>query len=139
MVSPKRRILVVDDYVSAANATAQLLRLADHDVTVAYEAADVIPRAAEFQPDVILLDISLPGEEDGVMLARRLRASPSFDRVLLVAVTGYQSSEQIRRIRAAGFDHYLLKPVTPEQLATVVSATRSVASDPLPRDNSAPC
>src|SRR5213592_795752 len=71
MASPKRRILVVDDYVSAANATAQLLRLAGHDVTVAYEAADVIPRTAEFQPEVILLDISLPGDEDGVMLARR--------------------------------------------------------------------
>ena len=137
MTTRKRRVLVVDDYVSAANATAQLLRLSGHVVTIAYEAAAVIPMAVDFQPDTILLDISLPGDEDGVMVARRLRSHPGFDHIVLVAVTGYQSSEQIRRIRAAGFDHYLLKPVTPDQLASVIGGVRRVAGDPVPRDNSA--
>jgi len=136
MTAQKRRILVVDDYVSAANATAQLLRLAGHVVTIAYEATEIIPTAIDFRPDVILLDISLPGDEDGCMIARRLRVHPDFDEVLLVAVTGHQASEQIRRIRAAGFDHYLLKPVIPEQLAKVIEGKRRSSSDPLPRDNS---
>ena len=119
----RHRVLLVDDYVSAANATAQLLRVAGHTVMIAYDADRVVPIAIDFQPDAIFLDIGLPGDTDGVVLARRLRKHPSLDGTVLVALTGYDAPDERARIRDAGFDHYLLKPVSLEVLEAIIAET----------------
>lgn len=118
----RRRILVVDDYVPGAYATAQLLRLSGHAVMTAYAANDVVPIAVAFRPEVILLDIALAGEHDGLTVARWLRGQRSLANVVLVALTGFDQREEVARIQEAGFDHYLLKPVSLEALESVVSA-----------------
>jgi len=139
----RHRVLLVDDYVSAANATAQLLRIAGHTVMIAYDAERVVPIAIDFQPDAIFLDIGLPGDTDGVMLARRLRKHPSLDSTVLVALTGYDAPDERARIRDAGFDHYLLKPVSLEVLESIIAEADARVRDEedgqrldAPKDNS---
>jgi signal transduction histidine kinase len=103
------RVLVVDDNRDAAESLAMLLRLKGHEVVVAGNG-DAALRAAETQePDVVFLDIGLPGM-DGYELCRRLRERQSRVRPLLVAVTGYGKDGDQERARQAGFDHYLVKP-----------------------------
>jgi two-component system, chemotaxis family, CheB/CheR fusion protein len=130
----RRRVLLVDDYVSAANATAQLLRVAGHTVIIAYDADRVVPIATDFQPDAIFLDIGLPGDTDGVGLARRLRAHPSLRGTTLIALTGYDAPEERIRIRNAGFDHYLLKPVGLEVLESIIEQSGSRLPDERSRE-----
>lgn len=130
----RRRVLLVDDYVSAANATAQLLRVAGHTVIIAYDADRVIPVAVDFQPDAIFLDIGLPGDTDGVVLARRLRAHPVLKSTTLVALTGYDAPEERIRIRSAGFDHYLLKPVSLEVLESIIEQAGPRVPDDTPAE-----
>ncbi|MFL5615112.1 MAG: response regulator [Gemmatimonadaceae bacterium] len=116
------RILVVDDYVPAAQAIAQLLRIVGHTVATAYTADNIMQLAVEFQPDLVLLDIGLKGEADGVTVAKWLREEPRLDGLVLVAVTGRGNAEHDDYIASAGFDHYLVKPVGLEQLDAIISA-----------------
>jgi PAS domain S-box-containing protein len=105
------RILVVEDSVAAAKLLARVLKgIGNHEVQVAYEGETGLKIAAEFRPDLVLLDIGLPGI-DGFEVARRLRQLPEGDRPLVAAVTGYGQEEDRRRSREAGFDEHLLKPI----------------------------
>jgi CheY-like chemotaxis protein len=108
--APRRRVLVVDDNEDAANSLAMVLQLGGHETTSAYTAADALARAAAFQPDVVLLDIGLPGMS-GYEVAQKMRELPGLRNVRLVAVTGYGRSDDRRRAREAGFDDHLTKPV----------------------------
>jgi DNA-binding response OmpR family regulator len=123
------RVLVVDDYAPAATAIASLLRLSGCEVDVAFKAKDVVPKALTFEPDVVLLDISLAGPDDGFDVAEWIRSQPSLRRVRLVAVTGFEHGEQEARIRAAGFDDYLVKPVSFETLERVITSVRRPISE----------
>ena len=105
-----RRILVVDDNRDAAESMAILLRMRKHEVVVAFDGFAAVEQAAAFAPEVVLLDIGLPGM-NGYEVARHLRAQGSAAR--LVAITGYGQSEDQRRARDAGFDDHLVKPVAP--------------------------
>jgi PAS domain S-box-containing protein len=117
---PPRRVLVVDDNVDAAQTMAMLLRLLNHDVVhVVHDGPAALKAAQEFKPDVIFLDIGLPGIS-GYEVARQLRERAEFRDVLLVAVTGYGQSDDRQRSQQAGFDHHLVKPVAPEALQTVL-------------------
>jgi PAS domain S-box-containing protein len=111
----RRRILVVDDNVDAAESLAGFLELVGHDVLVAYEGDTALREAREKRPDVVLLDIGLPGT-DGYEVARALRREPGLAGALLIAVTGYGREEDRRRSREAGFDHHLVKPLDPASL-----------------------
>jgi two-component system CheB/CheR fusion protein len=104
------RILVVDDNVDAAQTLGMLLRLGGHEVRMAHDGSAALDVAPGFSPDVVLLDIGLPGL-DGYEVARRLRRLPETEASLLVAVSGYGQDEDRRRAREAGFDHHLTKPV----------------------------
>jgi CheY-like chemotaxis protein len=104
-----RRILVVDDNVDAAESAAMLLELAGHEVRVCHSGAAGIDAAAAFRPEVVLLDIGMPGM-DGYEAARRMRQLPDLAAALLVAVSGYGSNEDRRRSAEAGFDLHLVKP-----------------------------
>ena len=105
-----RRVLVVDDNADAADSLAMLLRFSGHEVRTVYEGSAVLEAARAFQPDVILLDLGLPGELDGFDLAPLLRQEPGLENVLLVALTGY-GPDVTRDAPEAGFDHHFIKPV----------------------------
>lgn len=117
------RILVVEDSVDAADSLSLLLRLYGHDVQVARTGPTALEMASAFRPDVVLLDIGLPGM-DGYQVARRLRERPEFKGVLLCALTGYTPSEADReRQQETGFDHYYVKPL---DLASLLELFKTV-------------
>ena len=118
--SPSRRILIVDDNADAADSLAMLLGLSGHQVRTAYSGPAAIDAVEAFRPEVVLLDIGLPGM-DGHEVARRLRRSPTASGVTLVALTGYGQDDDRRKTRDAGFDHHLVKPVDPDDLAGLLS------------------
>jgi len=122
------RILVVDDNLDQAHSTAMLLGSSGHAVRVAHTGPTALDVAAEFEPDVVLLDIGLP-ELDGYEVARRLREQPRFRNLRLVAITGYSQESDRRRSRAAGFDHHLVKPVDLQKLQEVLPAA-PIANSP---------
>lgn len=114
-----RRVLVVDDNVDSAQSTAMLLEIAGHEVRLAYDGSAALALAGEFRPDVIVLDIGLPGM-NGYELARHLRGRQETAGALLIALTGYGNPENAARIKAAGFDHHVVKPASPEQLSALI-------------------
>jgi len=118
-----RRILIVDDNEDAANSLAMLLQLGGHETESAYTARDALERAASFKPDVVLLDIGLPGM-DGYEVAQRMRELPGLQDIRLVAVTGYGRSDDRLRARDAGFDAHLTKPVEFSVLDRALAGTR---------------
>jgi PAS domain S-box-containing protein len=117
------RVLVVDDNVDAADSLAALLRLGGQAVTVAYDGRTALEHASSERPDVVLLDIGLPGM-NGYEVAGALRTLLG-DGVLIAAVTGYGQDADARRAAEAGFDHHLVKPVDAGSLERVLAtATR---------------
>jgi len=103
------RALLVDDNVDAASSLSLLLQLAGHDVCVAHDGPEALKLASDFKPDIVLLDIGLPGM-GGYEVARRLRRMPELGRPVLVAVTGWGAPEDRLRSKEAGFDEHLTKP-----------------------------
>ncbi len=105
------RVLVVEDSVDAADSLSLLLRLYGHDVQVARTGPTALEMPPTYRPDVVLLDIGLPGM-DGYQVARRLRERPEYKDVMICALTGYTPSEADRqRQQETGFNHYYVKPV----------------------------
>jgi PAS domain S-box-containing protein len=115
----RRRILVVDDNVDAAESLALLLRLQGQVVRVAHDGPSALATAQAFQPEMVFLDIGMPGM-DGYEVAQHLRQQPGLEHVMLVALTGWGQEEDRRRSREAGFDKHLIKPVEPEVLHRVL-------------------
>lgn len=113
------RILIIEDNLDAAETLSGLLQLWGHEVRWAPTGTQGLLDAASFNPDVILLDIGLPGI-DGFEVARRLRVQLADSRVLLVALTGYSNDADRERTKDAGFDMHLSKPVDPEMLRKVL-------------------
>jgi CheY-like chemotaxis protein len=118
------RVLVVDDDRDAADSSFALARLWGHDVRVAYAGAAALAMAAADPPDVMLLDIAMPGM-DGLRLARQLRRTTRFRDTVLVAVTGYADEGHVRRC-AGAFDYYLIKPVEPTTLQKLLMKEREL-------------
>jgi two-component system CheB/CheR fusion protein len=114
------RILVVDDHVDGAESVALVLRLSGHEVRVVHDGQAALDAAEAFRPEVVLLDIGLPGM-DGLEVARRLRQQPEFRDVLLVALTGYGRDEDRIRTQEAGFDVHLVKPVHANDLPPLLA------------------
>jgi CheY-like chemotaxis protein len=106
----RRRLLVVDDNLDAANALRYLLENDGHEVKVAADGATGVALAREFKPDVLLLDIGLP-RLSGYEIAKLVRSDESLRNVVIIAITGYGQAEDRARAMASGFDHYLTKPV----------------------------
>ena len=104
------RILMVDDNVDAATALGMRLESSGHDVRIAHSGAAALEAALEQLPDVVLLDIGLPGMS-GLEVAMRLRQQSVFKNLMLVAMTGYGQVADRQRSQEAGFDHHLVKPV----------------------------
>jgi len=96
------------------------LELCGYEVTVAYTGPDGVKAAEQYQPDVVLCDIGLPGL-DGYGVARQLRHNPATAKARLIAVTAYGLDEDRRRSHDAGFEHHLVKPVDPDALLRVLT------------------
>jgi signal transduction histidine kinase len=113
------RVLVVDDNYDAAESLAFLLSLEGHTVDVAYDGVSALSEAAKFQPQVVLLDIGMPGM-DGYQVAQELRADESTRSMTIIALTGYGQPDDRERASAAGFDDHLTKPVDTELLKEIL-------------------
>ncbi|MEO5695886.1 MAG: PAS domain-containing protein, partial [Burkholderiaceae bacterium] len=122
-VRKSKRIMVVDDNVDAAATLAILLEMDGHAVSVEHTAQGALDAALRDRPEVILLDIGLPGM-DGHSVARQLRADPATAGALLVALTGYSQPEDREESRAAGIDHHFDKPADLERLLEVIERGR---------------
>ena len=120
----RRRLLVVDDNRDFANTLSLLLETFGHEVRTVYDGRAVVPMATDYRPDAVLLDIGLPGM-NGYEIARELRSAPALAQVTLVAFTGYGQDEDRRRVREAGFDFHLVKPVEVGELTRVIDALPS--------------
>lgn len=121
---PKRRVLVVDDNPDSAETLALLLRLAGQDVRTAFDGPAALAEANDFRPDLVLLDIGMPGM-DGYQVAQRLRKELDFRDQTLVALTGWGQDEDRRRSEEAGFDRHLVKPVEMKVLMELLRESRS--------------
>ena len=118
--APGKRVLIVDDNVDACESIAMILRISGHDVRCVYDGPSVLQTAVSYRPDVVILDIGLPGMS-GYEVARRLRQLPEIKHTPLVAVTGYGRDDDRRRSREAGFDYHLIKPIDPDDLQAIVA------------------
>ena len=110
-----RRVLVVDDNVDAALMLAALVKQFGHEVLTVHDGPQALRVAENFQPDVILLDIGMPGM-NGFEVARSLREKGISPAPRIVAVTGWGKPEDQERSREAGFDMHLVKPVEVSQI-----------------------
>ena len=119
------RVLVADDNADAADSLGMLLRLLGAEVDVVYNGEQALIACGARRPELVFLDIGMPGL-DGCETARRMRALDCGRGVTLVAVTGWGQEEDRRRVREAGFDQHLVKPVDAAQLRRLL-AEHSVA------------
>lgn len=110
-----KRILVVDDNVDAAESAAEILRLLGNKVSVVHDGLAAVHAVDAWQPEVVLLDIGLPGI-DGYEVARRVRQSAFGKDVMLVALTGWGQDKDRERASDAGFDLHWVKPVGLDKL-----------------------
>jgi signal transduction histidine kinase len=124
-----QRILVADDNADAAEALSLQLELAGHEVRTAHDGISALELAADFQPDIVLLDLGMP-RMDGYETARQLRLTAAGRRMNLIALTGWGQQQDRDRTAAAGFDAHLVKPLDEAQLfralANAVEANRRV-------------
>jgi signal transduction histidine kinase/CheY-like chemotaxis protein len=118
-------ILVVDDNVDAADMTASLLEMSGYKVIVEYDALKALGRAKIERPAVLILDIGLP-DMDGKALARHLRKEPETANATFIALTGYTEEHEMANAKAAGFDHYFVKPMDTERLLAVLNDLKDI-------------
>jgi signal transduction histidine kinase/DNA-binding response OmpR family regulator len=118
--APSRRVLLVDDHVDAATSLAKLLRLRGHDVRLAHDGPAALQAAADFRPEIVLLDIGLP-EMDGFEVARRLRTEMGLNELVVAALTGYGRDEDRQRSQLAGIDVHLVKPINLDILQALLA------------------
>jgi DNA-binding response OmpR family regulator len=114
-----RRVLVVEDNLDAVHSLVTLLRQDGHQVDFAINGYAAIEVARRFRPEVVLLDLGLPGL-DGFDVCTRLKREPGMEGLRLVAVTAYGSEDYRKRALAAGFDLHILKPYDPQKLLAIV-------------------
>ena len=134
-VGPRLRVLVVDDYQASADTTAMLVWAWGHDVRLAYAGVAGLALAAEYLPDVLLLDIKMP-ELSGSALALRLRQQARLQNCLLIAITGCTDERQRLHCLEAGVDLYLIKPVCPHTLQSLLMAeSKHLTADTTGRSN----
>ena len=122
------RLLVVDDNHDSAESFAMLLRAQGHEVRVAFSGPAALEMIKDYVPDIVFLDIGMPGM-DGYEVARRLRQQPIWSDVVLVAVTGWGQQEDRRRSAESGFDHHLVKPLEPAGGGGLIESARAARAD----------
>lgn len=124
---PIRRVLVVDDNIDAAISLASVLELSGHEVRTVHDGLAAVNVAGEFRPDIVLMDIGMPGL-NGYDACRRIRAERWGVEMILVALTGWGQDDDRNRAAEAGFDTHLIKPINPSSLTDVLTITRTKSS-----------
>jgi signal transduction histidine kinase len=114
------RILVVDDSVDSAESMSLVLGISGHEVRVEHNGPDALRAAEEYRPDIVLMDIGMPGM-NGYEVARRMRETPAMRETALIAMTGYGRQADRDQSRAAGFNHHLVKPVDFDTLQSLLA------------------
>ena len=117
------RILVVDDNRDAADLIADFLEIHGHQAKPAYGGEEAIQLAPEFAPDVVLLDLGMPGM-DGFAVATEFKRHPKLNRTLVVALTAWGDPATRDRARDAGCDQHLVKPASFDAILNVLAAPR---------------
>ena len=120
---PSKRILIVDDSRDGGDSLAMLLRVLGAEVALVHSGRAALDCITSFRPDVVLLDIGMPGM-DGYEVARRIRANPDHRRISLIALTGWGQDEDRQRSTAAGFNHHLVKPADIDQLRQILTVAK---------------
>jgi PAS domain S-box-containing protein len=120
-----RKILVVDDNEAAADTLAELLGIYGHEVRVVHNGRAALDALADWWPDLMLLDIGMPGV-DGYEVARRVREQAGSDEIKLIALTGWGQEKDLELARDAGFDHHLLKPLDLQALSEILKSLPTV-------------
>jgi PAS domain S-box-containing protein len=121
--APSRKILVVDDNVDAAVTISALLKKWGHQVQAVYSGQSALEAVHNFRPEIILLDIGLPGMS-GYDVAKNLRAEPAAQGVIIAALTGYGQEADRKRSWESGFDYHLTKPPDPHILESLLASPR---------------
>jgi PAS domain S-box-containing protein len=119
-VARRRRVLVVEDNQDIRESSCELLSMAGFEVAGVSTGPEALEKAPAFAPNVVLLDVGLPGLS-GYDVARRLREMPQFVSTVLIAITGYDTPEARALSAAAGFDHHICKPVNFDELTSLLS------------------
>ncbi len=119
--APRRKILVVDDNVDAAVTISALLKAWGHQVQAVYSGQSALEAVRNFRPEIILLDIGLPGMS-GYEVAKNLRAEPAAQGIIIAALTGYGQEADRQRSWESGFDYHLTKPPDPTILESLLAS-----------------
>src|SRR5262249_47134566 len=119
--APFARILVVDDGKDCADSLCMLLTLIGYEALAVYDGFQALERTKSFRPDVVVLDSGLPGI-DGCEVARRLRALPALQNVLLIALTGYGQEKDRSASFEAGINYHMVKPLDAEVIRKLITA-----------------
>jgi two-component system CheB/CheR fusion protein len=117
----RRRYLIVDDNVDSAESLRLLLEMRGHKAHVVHDGRHAADAARDFEPDIVLLDIGLPGM-DGYQVVRQFRSAPDLATLMIVATTGYGRLEDKLRCLAAGFDQHIAKPLDVEDIEALEPA-----------------
>jgi two-component system CheB/CheR fusion protein len=120
-----RRVLVIEDNLDAAQSLVLLLRDTGQEVEFAINGYAALAAARRFRPQIVFLDIGLP-DTDGFRLAPVLKREPGLERVRILALTAYSGDEYRSRATEAGCDGYLVKPLDPRFLYSLLGITRPV-------------
>ena len=121
------RVLVVDDNVDAAQSLGMLLEMTGHEIRLAYDGPTALQAAIDYQPDVVLLDIGLPGL-DGYQVAQRIRQQDKLKGIVLVALTGYGQESDQQHSQEAGFNHHLVKPADFNEIENILATVMQKAT-----------
>ena len=116
------RVMVVEDNIDAADTLSMVLSACGHEIRTANDGHAAVRTALEFRPQVVLLDIGLPGL-NGFEVAKLLREEPGLGEFVLIAMTGYGEVAARERSKAVGFDHHLVKPVDIDRILEILAGT----------------
>jgi len=118
--TPRRRVLIVEDNIDAGRSLAFYLRDVGHEVEHAINGYAAIAIARSLRPDIVFLDLGLPGM-DGFTVAQQIKREPGLEKVRIVVVTGYGQEEYRERALKAGCELHLVKPVDPKVIASLIN------------------
>lgn len=121
-MNQRKRILIVEDQADLRKLLTLTLGTTRYELLEAADAAQALGAVQDAPPDLVLLDVMLPGGMDGLEVCRRIKADARLDRTIVVMMTASDQAEQRARVRAAGADRYVAKPFSPRELRSLVES-----------------
>ncbi len=115
-----KRVLVVDDQPELRKLITMTLQMGDYEVDEAEDATQGYEKVKSFRPDILLLDVMMPGEMDGYQLCEKLKSDSNYSELSVVLLTARGQASDIEQGEKAGADRYLVKPFSPLQLVQTV-------------------